>query len=379
MVDDSAEAAPLRHQAAVRRADAMGFAYRTATAMVAQGVDIADRVLARTNINPFPALDMANPPSALGPGFADAVKPDILMPGSREHMRVVRSGGGIVVAPARASRRAGLKVAAPPFLPGVEGAEAYTNRTSAAAALASRTAHRIHDALEAEYGHEFLQLSNAQRAVLLRALLVHPARWPEETTTLIKSLLGPFGRGQAPRQKDNIRRFIGYGALDPDDAVACTADRATFWAVGSLANERSVDISVPIPAAIGGRAQPHFISATLAWLTPVLPGRKAYRAVRMKILDPTDIDGLGVVAHGNQPDGNQTNRGTVYTRCWSGERAAVVTPTMVLPLRVQREPDAGGIEDEAVPFGFAVTVAMPWQVQLYEEVRARVRPQPVRP
>lgn len=339
----------------------------------------ADRVLARTNINPFQALDTANPSSALGPGFADAVKPDILMPGSREHIRVVRSGGGIVVAPARASRGAGLKVAAPPALPGVEGAEAYTSGTSAAAALASRTAHRIHDALEAEYGQEFLQLSNAQRAVLLKALLVHPARWPEETTTLIKNLLGPFGRGQAPRQKDNIRRFIGYGALDPSDAVACAADRATFWAVGSLANERSVDILVPIPTAIGGKAQPHFISVTLAWFTPVLPGRKAYRAVRMKILDPADINGLGVAAHGNQPDRNQTNRGTVYSRCWSGERAAVVTPAMSLPLRVQREPDAGGIEDEAVSFGLAVTVAMPGQIQLYEEVRARVRPQPVRP
>lgn len=342
-------------------------------------VPAADRYFARTNINPFPALDTANPSSALGPGFANAVKPDILMPGSREHLRVVRSGGGIAVAPARASRGAGLKVAAPPALSGVEGAEAYTNGTSAAAALASRTAHRIHDALEAEYGREFLTLSNTQRAVLLKALLVHPARWPEETTTLIKSLLGPFGKGQASHQKDNIRRFLGYGVLDPDDAVACAADRATFWAVGSLANERSVEISIPVPTAIGGRAQPHFISATLAWLTPVLPGRKAYRAVRMKILDPQDIDGLGVAAHGNQPDGNQTNRGTVYTRCWSGERAAVVTPGMLLLLRIQREPDVGGIEDESVPFGLAVTIAMPGQTQLYEEIRARVRPQPIRP
>ncbi len=339
----------------------------------------AERAFAHTNINPFPALDTANPSSALGPGFANAVKPDILMPGSREHLRVVRSGGGIVVAPAQASRGAGLKVASPPALVGIEGAEAYTGGTSAAAALASRTAHRIHDALEAEYGQDFLQLSNAQRAVLLKALLVHPARWPEETATLIRYILGPSGRGQAPRQKDNIRRFIGYGAFDPDDAVACAADRATFWAVGSLANARSVNISVPIPAAISGRPRPHFISATLAWLTPVLPGRKAYRAVRMKILDPADIGNLGVAAHRNQPDGNQTNRGTVYTRCWSGDDAAVVTPNMVLPLRVQREPDAGGIEDEAVPFGLAVTIAMPGQIQLYEEIRARVRPQAVRP
>ncbi|MCM5557411.1 S8 family serine peptidase [Pleomorphomonas sp. JP5] len=342
-------------------------------------VPVADRAFARTNINPLQALDTANPSSALGPGFANAVKPDILMPGSREHLRVVRSGELIVVAPAKASRGAGLKVAAPPRLPGLEGTEGYTNGTSAAAALASRTAHRIHDALEAEYGQEFLQLSNAQRATLLKALLVHPARWPEETGALIKRLLGPLGKGQASRQKDNIRRFIGYGVLDPDDAVACAADRATFWAVGSLSNEQCADISVPIPSVLGGRTQPHFISATLAWLTPVLPGRKAYRAVRMRILDPVDIVSLGVAAHGNQPDGNQTNRGTVYTRCWSGESAAVVTPAMTLPLRVQREPDAGGIEDKAVPFGLAVTVAMPGQVQLYEEVRARVRPQAVRP
>src|SRR5690606_3037313 len=149
--------------------------------------------------------------------------------------------------------------------------EGYTNGTSAAAAMASRTAHRIHDALEAEYGQEFLQLGNAQRATLLKALLVHPARWADATATLIRDLLGPSGRGQAPRQKDNIRRFIGYGSFDPDDAVACAADRATFWAVGSLANERSVDVFVPIPAAIGGRTQPHYISATLAWLTPVQP------------------------------------------------------------------------------------------------------------
>jgi hypothetical protein len=334
-----------------------------------------DRASARTNINPFSALDTANPSSALGPGFADSVKPDILMPGAREHLRVIRSGGGIVVAPARASRGAGLKVAAPPARSGIEGAEGYTNGTSAAAALASRTAHRIHDALEAEYGQEFLQLPNAQRAVLLKALLVHPAQWPDDTAKLVRDLLGPSGRGQASRQKDNIRRFLGYGAFDPDDAVACAADRATFWSVGSLASEQSIDISVPIPASIGGRTQPHRIAATLAWLTPVLPGRKAYRAVRMKILDPTDISGLGVAAHSNQPDGNQTNRGTVYTRCWSGDRAAIVTSNMALALKVQREPDMGDPVDELAPFGLAVTIAMPGQFQLYDEVQARVRPQ----
>lgn len=338
-------------------------------------VPLPERALARANVNPFSDLDTANPSSALGPGFAGSVKPDILMPGAREHLRVVASAGSITVAPAGPSRGAGLKVAAPPR-PGLENAEGFTNGTSAATALASRTAHRIHDALEAAYGQEFLQLTNVQRAVLIKALLVHPARWPNAAAGLVKQLLGPFGQGQASRQKDNIRRFLGYGVFDSDDAVACAADRATFWCVGSLGRERSVDLLVPIPAAIGGQARSHSLSATLAWFTPVIPGRKSYRAVRMKILDPTEIADLGVSAEAWQPDGNQTNRGTVFTRVWSGEQAAVVADGMSLRLKIQREPDPASPVDDLVPFGLAVTLAMPGELRLYDQVRNQVQPRP---
>ncbi|WLS10659.1 S8 family peptidase (plasmid) [Shinella sumterensis] len=109
-------------------------------------VSAADRRLARTNVNPYGEIDMANPSSALGPGFAGSVKPDILMPGGCEHLQVVNGGAGITVRPAGPSRGAGLKVAAPPR-GGIGNAEGFTNGTSAATALASRTAHRIHDAL----------------------------------------------------------------------------------------------------------------------------------------------------------------------------------------------------------------------------------------
>jgi hypothetical protein len=340
-------------------------------------VSQADRASARANVNPFADLDTANPSSALGPGFANSVKPDILMPAAREHLRITGSGdaGGIIVTPSTAMRGAGLKVAAPPR-PGMEGAEAFTNGTSAATALASRTAHRIHDALEATYGGEFLQLSGTHRAVLIKALLVHPARWPNDAAALIKRLLGPFGRGQAPRQKDNIRRFFGYGVYDADDAVACAADRATFWCVGDLGREKCVDVVVPIPAVMGGQARPHSITATLAWFTPVLPGRKSYRTVRMRILEPAGLEGLAVTGHGGQPDLNQTNRGTLFTRQWSGDRAALVTDGMGLTLKIQREPDPASPVDELVPFGLAVTLEMPGELRLYDQVQARLQPRP---
>lgn len=288
-------------------------------------------------------------------------------------MQVVRNHAHIEVRPGRASRGAGLKVAAPPS-GGRENLDGYTNGTSAAAALASRTCHRIHDALEVAYGDDFLRLPSVSRAVLLKALLVHPARWPKDIATLIRDTIGPRGPGQAPRQKDNIRRFLGFGCVDADDAVACAADRATFFATGTLLRDRTVTVNVPIPLAIGGKALPHMLSATLAWFTPVAPGRKSYRNCRLKVLQPDEIAALGISAHGLQPDHNQANRGTVYSRCWSGDAAPVVSADMTVPLVVQRDPDQGATIDEPVPFGLAVTLAMPGEVTLYDEVQARVRP-----
>lgn len=336
----------------------------------------ADRALARALVDPFPEHDAANPSSSLGPGFARSVKPDILMPGAREHMQVVRNHTHIEVRPGTASRGAGLKVAAPP-VGGRENLDGYTNGTSAAAALASRTCHQIHDALELNYGDAFLALPPIERAVLLKALLVHPARWPRDVADLIKATVGPHGRGQASKQKDNIRRFIGFGCIDASDAVACAADRATFFATGRLQRDRSVTIAVPVPLAMAGKAQSHSLSATLAWFTPVAPGRKSYRTCRLKVLKPAAIGALGVSGHSWQPDENQTNRGTIFSRCWEGSDAPAVTADMTIPLVVQRDPDQGTAIDEAVVFGLAVTLAMPGEVSLYDEVFARVQP-PIR-
>jgi hypothetical protein len=219
-----------------------------------------------------------------------------------------------------------------------------------------------------------LALPTINRAVLLKALLVHPARWPDEIAELIRQTIGPAGRGQASRQKDNIRRFLGFGCVDADDAVACAGDRATFFATGALQRDRTATIAVPVPKVIGGKARPHMLSATLAWFTPVSPGRKSYRSCKLRIIDPAEIETLAVTAHSNQPDGNQTNRGTIFTRCWRGDAAPAVAPNMMIPLQVQRDPDQAAIIDDPVVYGVAITLAMPGEIGIYEEVRARISP-----
>ncbi|WP_458149381.1 S8 family serine peptidase [Bradyrhizobium sp. UFLA05-109] len=344
-------------------------------------VQDADRRGARGRVDPFFPFRMANPSSALGPGFANSVKPDILMPGSREHLSMVSSGTVLAVKPSGAGRPHGLRVAAPPRAGGTNW-EHYTGGTSAAAALTSRLAHRIHDALEDVYGQTFLNLPHQERAVLIKALIVHTAVWPDDSANLIKQILGPPDNRQSVRQKDNIRRFLGYGLVDADAAVYCAEDRATFWAVGTLAQEKKCTVAVPLPACLGGQARLHSLHATLAWFTPVLPGRQSYRSVKLTLTVPDDLGGFRADASKTQPDINQSSRGTVFSRHWEGQRAPVIGPNDTLEISIQREPDRGAKADETVPFGLAVSIAMPGAVQVYEQARARVglqvRP-PVRP
>lgn len=330
-----------------------------------------DRRTARVNIDPYPAVHIANPSSALGPGFARSVKPDFLMPGAKEHLVVVLSDGHIEVNPASPGRYAGLRVAAPP-VSGSENAVGYTSGTSAATALGSRTAHRIHDALEEAYGSSFIDLPHVQRAVVLKALLAHPAKWPSDTASFIKTTVGPPNGRQHVQQKDNIRRFLGYGYVDADDAVACAADRATFWATGILDEKKRVTITVPVPVVLSGKARPHALTATLAWFTPVVAGRRNYRAVRLKLLEPTGIEGLRVTPLSAQPDSNQSNRGTLFSRNWTGDRAPDIGPDTTIQFEVQREPDQSVTIDESVPFGLAITLTMPGVVQVYDQVQARL-------
>ena len=59
-------------------------------------------------------------------------------------------------------------------------------------------------------------------------------------------------------------------------------------------------------------------------------------------------------------------------RRWMGDHAPVVGPNMSIAVTVQRDPDQGATIDDSVPFGLAVTLAMPGVLQIYEQVRERL-------
>lgn len=315
--------------------------------------------------------------SALGPGHNGAIKPDILAPGGRHFVRVTPQGDHHDLNPLtiNAAAFAGIGVAYPPSQTSVgPNVVARSVGTSVAAAMATGVAARAHEALEAAYP-DFGAIPAVRRAALLKALLVHSARWSDARDMLVE-ILGPAGGQFSYRQKDNVRRYLGHGLFDPERIINCADDRATLWAVGSIDADRGLRFRVPWPATMSGKAQPHGLTATLAWFSPPRPSTVAYRAVRMKIVEPGQLAAAGIKANSAQPDPKQAHKGTIVHRRWDGARAAAIAGDGFFDLSVQREADD---LDHASAFALVVTLEMPGEIEVYNEVRNRVNIQPVVP
>ncbi|MDP3674652.1 MAG: S8 family peptidase [Novosphingobium sp.] len=315
--------------------------------------------------------------SALGPGHDGATKPEILAPGGRHHVWLAPQGADHRLHPltTNAASFGGIGVAAPPSATSI-GANVVARSvgTSVAAALATGVAARAHEALEAAYP-DFGGLPGVQRAALLKALLVHGARWGEARDLLLEILGPPEGKYHY-RQKDNVRRYLGFGAYDPELIINCADDRATLWAVGRLQADRGQRFRIPWPATMSGKAQPHGVRATMAWFSPPRPGSVAYRAVRMKIVEPGQLGTTGMTASSIQPDTKQAHKGTVVHRHWDGDKAAALADGGFLDLDIQREADD---LDELVNFAIVVTLEMKENVEVYTQVLNRVAIKPIVP
>jgi hypothetical protein len=156
-------------------------------------------------------------------------------------------------------------------------------------------------------------------------------------------------------------------------ALSCASDRATLWAVGNLFRDQAHSYSIPLPIAISGKAEPHEVAATVTWFAPPKMGAANYRGARLKLLDPSDLGTVGLSAEKHQPDSNQSHRGTVIHRRWTGSKAAVVAEDGQLTVTIQREPDE---VDGSVPYAFLVTIEMAGATDIYTEVQARIAVKP---
>lgn len=376
-----AAAAPARNQAVLRaldgvKADRRILAPADSLNALTVGAWCRDAVPAPfAGASPFATYtdqDMPSLSSRLGLGYRRSTKPEILLGGGKERVRFdPLNPAAVLTSHDLPSRYWGLKAAAPSD--NAATGTHFTMGTSAATALGTHTAHRLFDAVERAYPQLIGPMPFAERAALLKALLVHCASW-RDADSFIRPIIDPHGTLHHEHWRREVGRHLGYGFLDPDDCIACTEDRATLWATGSLQREGSVSFDVPIPAALAAGANLREVRATLAWLSPVRPGHLAYRAVKLKIaaLGNDALQTAGVATFTGQPSNSQSESGTVVHRRWRDTKIGDLSGGATIPLQVQREIDQGTPVDESIPFGLAVTIEMPGAQQVYSDVRNQI-------
>lgn len=212
-----------------------------------------------------------------------------------------------------------------------------------------------------------------ERAALVKAMLVHCATW-RDTEHFIRPIVDPHGAMHHEHWRREVCRHLGYGFMDPDDAVAC----ATLWSTGSLGPEAAIAFDVPVPAVLGALPDHREVHVTLAWIAPVRSGHLAYRAVKLRVaaLGQDALDSAGIATTTGQPSNSQSEAGTIVHRRWCDAKIGDLAGGPTFTLQIQRERDQGFPVDEPVHFGLAVTIEMPGAVQIYEEVRNQILLQP---
>ena len=322
------------------------------------------------SVDPYATHELPNMSTALGLGHRKVVKPDLHLPGGREHLRFQAGGGGPFVVPASGGR-SGLKAASPDAAGNLDRM-ALSMGTSAATALATRSAHRIFEALmDRDGGSLHADMEEEFRAVVVKALLVHRAKWGNRAAVLNRHY-GPHGQGKHVERRDNISRLLGYGFPDIDEALACAPNRATLVGFGTIAAGEANIHRIPLPPSLERVTEPRSLIVTVAWFSPVNRRHQAYRRAKLEVSALRNLEmTAGVSRSGGQPSNHSVPRGTVSHERYDGNKAVAFVDDGHVVLRIYCREQAG-VLDQNIRYGMAVTVEAGEGVPVYQEVRARL-------
>jgi len=328
----------------------------------------------RTDLLPHTSL--FSPAARLGHGFRRSLKPEILFPGGRQLYRtpvldsqsLYHLDGGLG-AP-------GQKVAWDSNQVGDLSKTAYTQGTSNATALATRSAVRIYEVLNTLRTDLGADIPDRLASVLIKALLVHGAKQDGDALTTLTSVL------KTPKNsrqfKEVVARYLGYGAVDIERVLACTEQRGTVLGCGEIRENEIHEYRLPLPPSLASSQVWRRMVVTLAWFTPVNPGHRNLREAKLELSPVGGWGDLPLKLARQDADHNQVLRGTVQHEVVEGSKqiAAYQDGDSIL-LQVTCKKDATTNLDHAIPYGLAVTleVAEGNQIPIYQQLRARLQPQ----
>ncbi len=324
----------------------------------------------------LPGASLFSPAARLGHGFRRSVKPEILFPGGRQLYRtpvldsqtVYQLDGGLA-AP-------GQQVAWDSNQAGALSQTVHTRGTSNATALATRSAARIYEVLDALRGEHEGSIPQRLISVLIKALLVHGAKQDDDACKAITAALKT--RDNSRQFKEVMARYLGYGAVQIDRVLACAEQRGTVLGCGEIRENEIHEYRLPLPPSLSSSQEWRRMVVTLAWFSPVNPGHRNFREAKLEMSPASNWGALPLKLARQDGDHNQVLRGTVQHEVLEGtDQIAAFQDGDNILLHIACKKDATARLDDAIPYGLAVTleVAEGIQIPIYEQLRTRLQPQ----
>lgn len=330
-------------------------------------------------------LAIAGAPSLItrcGPGAAaNAMKPDVLMPGGRTLASVRSRTGSPALKWSPAVLLSGQQSAATPRVPAQPFPIARSHGSSNSAALATRLAVRAVDNTIGD-GRAFPQgLTRRQAALMAKCLIAHAADWNEAGRLAFQLLRRP-APATTTQERAAVADLFGYGLVAVTRALNSTDQRVTLIDVGAIKKNEGLVYQLAPPPALSPSAERRTISATVAWFTPVQPTRRFYRQAEL-FVDDVHNNGfaLGCAPLSAQPTDTVACRGTVWSQRFDGVSAIAHDEDERLKFRVScRETYPGALSSkDRIPYALAITievgagVALPLYDQIMDAIRTDTR------
>jgi Subtilase family len=317
--------------------------------------------------NPFEPDTVPSPVSAHGPGFNQAIKPEVLTDGGR--LPYMKGMLAPAIVPSPTTSATGQRVAAPAPLGSTLMDTCYRSGTSNATALTTRYAVQLYDVLRSlRQDSTGDSLPPDYLPVLVKALLAHSASWEGRQGRLDRELGGI--------KKPGLQRLLGYGGLRIERVMSCLDQRATLLGWGQLRHEEGHVYSLPIPDCLNAIPEQRTLTITLAWFSPINSKHQSYRQAELWFepndeanVDPAIMRVLRVDR--KEADGHAVRRGTLQHEILGGDKIPAFSEGDELKIQVNCRLVAGG-NLEYVRYGLAVTLETKNILPIYEEIQTRL-------
>lgn len=310
----------------------------------------------------LPIGGLPSPVSAHGHGYRNSINPELYAPGGKQLFDYIGDGkykvNMIGTAP-------GQRVAASPISPGELNRTVYIRGTSNSAALVTRGAAILYEAISSLRDETGASIPENSLAVLIKTLLVHSASWGEYYSILERCI----------KTADNSRifrkiaaRYFGYGEYEVGRVIECTEKRATAFGYGTISKDQKHVFRFPLPPSLSGSNEDRRLIITLGWFSPINAENRKYRKANLSFNPPKDFGVKRVNA-----DWQHVKNGSIQHEVLEGNDVVSYSDGDAIMLEIVCREDAGSL-DESVSYGLAVSLEVPENVdiQVYEEIRQRI-------